>query len=395
MAIANLVIVAIIVICAGWQYLKGKAVKAFATVVNTVCAGFVAFAYFEPLAGLLLGRGDRLAPVVPWAQLITFAVLFVVGFAVLQTVASQIIRKPAALPDAADRIARSICGILLGLELAGLLLTALAMAPLPDKYPYPGFQSANPNPEQPQKPLFSPDGFATGWFGAVSTGTFSAKKSFGVFHPDFVDQAFLNRHKASDGIPIVTAENAIELPQRRQDPNNVAAWDAPDELKTTEGNAVPAKSGHSLVILRLGLRRTNIKEAGIFTPSQLRLICKQKGLDEEPLAGSAVNVYPLGYIQAQDTVKLTRLSERITVSYTDFEDRSPVRYIDFAFYVPTGYVPVLVEFKQNSIAEVPSLAPAEKAPPAIPFAPEVEKPKPPSQPKKSPRRPGRTSRPGK
>ena len=150
MAIANLAIVAIVLICGAWQYLKGKAVKAFATVINTVCASFVALAYFEPLAGLLLSRGDRFAAVVPWAQLIAFAVLFLVAFAVLQTVTSQIMRKPIALPDFPDRIARSVCGILLGLELSGLLLTALAMAPLPNKYPYARFQPANPNPEQPQ-----------------------------------------------------------------------------------------------------------------------------------------------------------------------------------------------------------------------------------------------------
>ena len=390
MAIANLAVVAVILICALLQFLKGRFVNAFVAFITTLCAGFVAFAYFELLAGLIVSRGDSLpAIVVPWAQTIAFAALFLVAFVVLYVIAGQITRRPVALPDLPDRIGRAVCGILLGLVLAGLLLTALAMGPLPNKYPYPRFQSANPNPEQPQKPLFSADGFATGWFSAVSRGTFSAKKSFAVLHPNFLDQAFLNRCRATAGIPVVTAKNAIELPQRRQDPNNAAAWFAPDGLNTTDGNPVPARSGHSLIILRLGLRRGVIKDAGRFTPSQIRLICKQKGLDQDPLAGSAVNLYPLGYIQAQDALKLTRLSEKITVSYTDFEDRSPVRYIDFAFHLPAGFVPVLIQFKQNSIAEVPSLVPAENAPPAIPFAPDVEKPKPPDAPKKA----GKTSRP--
>jgi uncharacterized membrane protein required for colicin V production len=377
MAIANLAVVAAILICAILQFLKGRFVKAFAALITTVCAGFVALAYFELLAGLIVSRGDSLPAIVPWAQTIAFVVLFLVGFAVLYGVAGQIMRRPVTLPDLPDRIGRAFCGILLGLVWAGLLLTALAMAPLPNKYPYQRFQSARPNPEKSQKVLFSADGFATGWFSAVSKGAFSAKKSFAVLHPDFLDQAFLNRCKATAGIPVVTAKNAIELPQRRQDPNNVAAWSAPDGLNTTDGNPAPTKSGHSLVILRLGLRRSEIKDAGRFTPSQIRLICKQKPLDKKrPLAGRAVNAYPLGYMQAQDTLKLARLTDRITVSYTDFEDRSPVRYIDFAFHVPTGFVPVLVQFKQNSIAEVPPLVSAADAPPTIPFAPKDEKPPP-------------------
>ncbi|MHC4155870.1 MAG: hypothetical protein ACYST6_13230 [Planctomycetota bacterium] len=374
MPIAALAVLAIILACAAYQYLKGKCVRAFATFITALSAGFVAFAYFELLAGLIVSRGDSLpAIVVPWAQTIAFVVLFLVVFAVLYVIAGQIMRRPVALPDFPDRIGRAVCGILLGLVLAGLLLTALAMAPLPNKYPYQRFQPANPKPGQPQKVLFSADGFATGWFSAVSRGAFSGKKSFAVLHPDFLDQAFLNRCKATAGIPVVTAKNAIELPQRRQDPNNVAAWSAPDGLNTTDGNPVPTKSGHSLVILRLGLRRGSIKDAGRFTPSQIRLICKQKGLNEKPLAGRAINAYPLGYMQAQDTLKLTRLTDKITVSYTDFDERSSVRYIDFAFYVPTGFVPVLIQFKQNGIAEVPQLASPENAPPTIPFAPKDEK----------------------
>jgi uncharacterized membrane protein required for colicin V production len=379
MAMANLAVVAVILICALLQFLKGRFVNAFVAFITTLCAGFVAFAYFELLAGLIVSRGDSLpAIVVPWAQTIAFAVLFLVAFVVLHVIAGQITRRPVALPDLADRIGRAVCGILLGLVLAGLLLTALAMAPLPNKYPYQRFQPARPNPGQPQKVLFNADGFATGWFSAVSRGTFSGTKSFAVLHPDFLDQAFLNRCKASAGIPVVTAQNAIELPQRRQDPNNVAAWFAPDGLNTTDGNPAPTKSGHSLIILRLGLRRREIKDAGRFTPSQIRLICKQKGLNEKPLAGRAVNAYPLGYMQAQDTLKLTRLTDKITVSYSDFEDRSPVKYIDFAFHVPTGFAPVLIQFKQNSIAEVPQLASLENAPPTIPFAPKDEK-RPPSK----------------
>ena len=47
----------------------------------------------------------------------------------------------------------------------------------------------------------------------------------------------------------------------------------------------------------------------------------------------------------------------------------PLGMVDTAFYVPAGFVPVLVEFKQNSIAQVPPLVSAEQAPQPLPFVP--------------------------
>ncbi|HUT28939.1 MAG TPA: CvpA family protein [Sedimentisphaerales bacterium] len=379
MAIGNLVVAALMLACAGYQYMKGNLVKGFTTAIITVCASIVAFAYFELLAGLLISRGERVAALIPWAYFISFTLLFVVAFAVLQTIAAQLMRQAVKLAPLPERIGRVACGLFLGLEMSGLLLAALAMTPLPNKYPYPRFNDANPNPDEPAIVLLNADGFAAGWFSTVSNGSLSGKTSFAALHPDFLDQAFLNRHKAADGVPLASSADAIELPSRRTDPNSAAAWNAPEQLNTTDGKPVPQKTAHNLVIVRTGFKRDAIKDAGKFTPCQLRLICKQRALADNPTAGAAVNAYPLGYIESQNRLKITRLSEEITVAYSHFEGQSSVRWIDFAFFVPNGFVPVFLEFKQNNIVEVPTLLFAEAAPPAVPFS-QVTEPKKPSPP---------------
>ena len=354
---ANLLVVLIILGCVAYQYLKGTLVKSFAMVITTICASVVAFGYFELLANVLIGRGS----LVLWAQSLSFMLLFVLTFAVLQTIAAQLTRRPVDLGFLTERIGRIVCGIFLGLTISGLLLTALAMAPLSTNYPYQRFDADRPNAERPKKVLFNADGFATGWFGIVSSGSFSGKRSFATLHPNFLDQVFLNRHEIADGISIITASDAIEIPKKK------AAWPAPEGLKDSNGKPVPLKSGHSLTIVRVGIKKKAVKDAGRFTLSQLRLVCKEKSRAKNPLAGKAKNVYPIGYLKTANQLQVKQLNDQIKLEHDDFD--GTVRSIDFAFYIPNGFIPVLVEFKQNSIAEVPPPVTSEQAPPALSFIP--------------------------
>ncbi len=88
---AAIAVILIILGCVAYQYLKGTFVRAFASLIAAVCASVVAFAYFEVLANVLISRNK----LIPWAQPLAFALLFIVGFAVLQTIAMQLTRRPA------------------------------------------------------------------------------------------------------------------------------------------------------------------------------------------------------------------------------------------------------------------------------------------------------------
>ena len=385
----SLIVVLIVLGCAAFQYLKGTLVQAFAAFIITICASVVAFAYFEVLANVFIGR----ELLIPWAQLLSFVLLFILTFAILQTLAAQLSRQPIDLGLWPERIGRVVCGILLGLVLSSLLLTALAMAPIPNNYPYQRFDQRYPDAERPNKVLLNTDGLAAGLFSTVSSGSFSGKRSFATLHPAFIDQLFLNRHNIGDDISIITSSQAIELPRKKE---MAACWLAHEDIKDSDGSPLSPKSGHNLTFVRVGIKKGAVGEAGTFTLSQLRLICKQKADVRNPLAGKGQNVYPIGYLIAADMLQIKRLNDVIRVSRSDFEKNAREKWIDFAFYVPAGSVPVLIEFKQNSIAEVPPPVTAEQAPPPVPFLPSSEKEKPaaepdnPSQPRSS--RPSRKPR---
>ncbi|MHC4488935.1 MAG: CvpA family protein [Planctomycetota bacterium] len=377
----GLIVLLIVAGCVAFQYLKGTLVKAFAMIIVTICAGIVAFAYFEAVAALFIGGRDSsfkfLPP--PWMQPLSFLLLFLLTFAALQTLAEYLTRQNVDLGLLPERVGRVVCGIVLGLILSSLLLTNLAMAPIPNKYPYQRFDQRRPDAERPKKAFFNIDALAPGLFSSISSGSLSGKRSFAALHPALLDQLFLNRHNIADKVPIVTKEQAIKVPGKN------AAWHAPEGIKDSDGKPLSPKTGHSLMLVRVGINKSAVAEAGTFTPSQLRLICKQQTGVKNPLAGKGLNIYPIGYMMAADKLRIKRLNDVIKVVRGDFDQNEREKWIDFAFYVPAGFVPVLVEFKQNSIAQVPPLASAEQVPQPLPFVPSSGSKKDPTKPENSAR----------
>ncbi|MGA1980599.1 MAG: CvpA family protein [Sedimentisphaerales bacterium] len=216
----SLLVVLIILGCVAYQYLKGTFVKSFAMVIISICASVVAFGYFELLANIFVSYGI----LVSWAQPLSFVLLFILAFAVLQTVNDQLTRPPIDLGFLPERIGRVICGIFLGLIVSGILLIAVAMAPIPANYPYQRFDERSPDPEKPSKVLLNADGFAAGWFSIISSGSFSGKSSFTTSHPAFLNQLYLNRlttpPKHTDLPQTKSKENIVEAPAKDTVENN-------------------------------------------------------------------------------------------------------------------------------------------------------------------------------
>ena len=177
---ASIAILIIILGCAALLFFKGTVVRAFATILVAICALIAAFSFFEFLAGFIISHADKgkALSIVDLAQPISFALLFIIVFAALQTLAIYFTRDKVDLGLWPERVGRVILGMILGFIVSGVLLTTLAMAPLPPKYPYERFDPENPKPASPQKVLFNADGFVTNLFSTVSGGSLSGKKSF-------------------------------------------------------------------------------------------------------------------------------------------------------------------------------------------------------------------------
>jgi hypothetical protein len=377
---ASLAVVVIILGCAALQYFKGTFVKAFAMIIIAIISSVVAFGFFEACANLIISRGNdgSMLSLVPWAQTLCFILLFIVTFGVLQTGAVYVMRHEVDFGFLPELIGRIVCGIILGFIISGLLLTALQMGPLPLSYPYERFDPARLDPDDPSGVLLNADGFATGLFGIISNGSLSGKNSFKTIHPNYLDQLFLNRFLGeASGVsgvyPAIEVQKPCVWPASEAVKKQVDAFVS--EMRTRGGKVVYEQPGKSVAlpistkesynptIVRVGIKKRAIHRepninGGVFTPSQLRLICTRS-------TGEAVNAYPIGYLKSKDEIQI---SPEIKLTTNDIQDNA--RFIDFVFCVPSGYEPTLVQFKLNSIVEIPTgaIVSADQAPPVEPFS---------------------------
>lgn len=355
----GLAMLAIMAGCAVFLYLKGTLAQGIVMVFNAIIAGFVAFGFYEVLSEFLIKYSPNMAV---WANLICFVLLFVLAFAVLQTVAMQLNKATVDFGKLPEQIGRLVVGVVLGYLVTGHLLVAAAMAPLPSRYPYPRFDERNPDPSNPSKPLLSPDGFVTGLFGTVSKGSFrpfGAAQSFAVLHAGYVDHLYLNRHRVAQDVPTLTSVTAIEVPRKD------GVWYAPDGLRDAEGKALTTPPGENLMLVRVGIKRGALKDAAKFTLSQVRLVCGPKTGTEDPLAGIGRPLYPIGYVGSGGRLERKSLAEVITIDASKGEGNAVA--MDLAFHVPTNLVPVLLAFKRNNVVQVSTPASTEDAPQPIPF----------------------------
>ncbi len=342
--IASLIILMVILASVAVVYTQGSLAKGVISIVFTLGAAIIAFSYFEAVTGLFLKHIPSMAA---WAQTASFAILFLFSFIFMQIGASFLLRDKVNFGELPEKIGRIVSGIFLGLLLAGVLLTSLAMAPVPAKYPYQRFEQTNPNPDEPKKPFPNADGLVVGLYSLASKGSLSGKNSFAVLHPNYLNQVHLNRLVAPKQVETLVDNPTIRAPAKN------GVWRAPEDLTDSEGNAIPQKAGHTLMIVRVEFRRS-----ATLTLAQLRLICKDRNQMTDPLAGSAVNVYPIGYMKEPGKIETKRLSQQIRITRSSDGNR----VIDFAFQVPSGTEPLLVQLKANDLARVSSIVGQDQIP---------------------------------
>ena len=367
---ASLIVLLIALGCAALQFFKGTFVKAFVAIIIAIISGIVSFAFFESAANMIISRGDSgtLLSIAPWAQTLCFILIFVVVFAILQTGAIYLLHEKIDFGELAEYIGRAVCGLILGFIISGFLLTALAMGPLPLKYPYQRFDSRSVKPDDPKGVLLNADGFATGLFGMVSKGSLSGKRSFAAIHPNYLDQLFFNRLINTENMSIISYIFPAITVSRK-----ATVWDAPKaikdqanvligelrsgggRIKTAENKTIslPVSTDSGVIkIVRVGILRKALKgnskiNGAAFTLSQLRLICTRRDPGQDRLAGDAINVYPIGHLRRADQIQVASEVRVMTEGFNNGE-----RFIDFVFNVPSGHEPVLVEYKMNSVVEI-------------------------------------------
>lgn len=331
--LAELAVILIILVTVALVYLKGSIIKAFVLLINTFVAATIAFAYFETL-GLLIIKYNI---IVGWAFATALILIFALTLAILNAIGGKLAPADIYFGDFYDRILRCLIAVFAGFAIAGVILTAAAMMPIGKKWPYERFSSTAGSTEPQKTLILNADGFITNFASWLSRGSMSGQKSLAVFHPDFLNEIYLNRIGCNEDNLAVAGKYAITVE---------AAWIPQIELVSTDNQPISGASQTKPVLVRASV-------VNAFSMAQVRLVCK--GSDSaDNLKGSGRVVWPVGCITRQNIVERKTLSEVVKL-----------KKLDFVFYIPTDTVPVMLLFKQNLVTPITKLASSENIPPPL------------------------------
>ncbi|MHC5084434.1 MAG: hypothetical protein ACYSOV_02395 [Planctomycetota bacterium] len=282
-----------------------------------------------------------------------FILLFVVVFASLRALSEFVMIGPVDLGNAVKLPVSLLCGLLAGIIISGNLLVALGLLPMHGKIFYSRFSPDSPVAlNSPQKPALSTDGFVAGLYRLISSGSLRSSKSFGVLHADYLSQVHLNKLKTKDEILSICAQEALIMPTGK--------IKKPVRLITVDDK--------ELTVIRVGVKSKKVDDGGAsnasgvlqFFPGQLRLIVKEANAATEPMAGTATAKYPVGLWEGGKVTEW-ELDQIIAPDSTQIENR--VYWMDVAFQCSNGETPILLEFRQNAVIELPK---------AVESTPEIE-----------------------
>ena len=208
--------------------------------------------------------------------------------------------------------------------------------------------------------MLSPDGFVAGLFGTVSTGSFSPMgepKSFAMLHAGFIDQLYLNRVGGKD-VPLMTETEAIKVPGKD------GVWEAPENLRDSEGKPVSSQPGKNLMLVRVEIRKAAIegrRQVHAFAvPPGLRPQDRRRPAGRQGRGRVSRRLHRRRQPAANQTAGRGDLGRCGQGHGRQPDDRPGVPR-------PDGSDPVLIEFKRNNVAKVSAVASAEDAPQPIPF----------------------------
>jgi hypothetical protein len=363
----TLLVFIVIAGCAAYFVLNSTILRAFGTLLCTLLGLIAAYAYFEVLASVLLSKKPELGAT---TYAISFGVIFIIAFMLLLTIAQQIKVAKVDLGPLTEKVGRGILGFIIGIMFAGVLLTILNAAPLPEAYPYQRFEANNPQLDKPNSAFLNADGFTAGIFKSLSGKSLGGKISFAAIHPQLPNDLYLNRVAMKNSISS-NADKGLKIDKK-------AVWLVGDSLKDIENAPVSPATGKRLVVVRFGLNQKAFKDVSPFKMYQVRCIGVD-GSAKNKFKADGTAFYAIGYLTKEQTVTKKHAGNAIKLVKGNFADA--VCYIDFIFEIPTDVEPAFAAFKLDNIVELPKITAGDQVPEPVYFVQDSDKPKVKAKPK--------------
>jgi hypothetical protein len=179
----------------------------FSALINLVCclaAGALAFAFWEPLALLILEKAPRTGFVsFVWqsAWALGLALPFGVSFALLRAILDKALPGNIVLEPAADYVGGGVCGAAAGVVTAGMVVMSMGMLRLgTDLLGYERLGNGTGGSLVREGKLWVPvDDLVASLYGRASTGVFSTSEALAYYYPNVADVPAMMRSTEGSG----------------------------------------------------------------------------------------------------------------------------------------------------------------------------------------------------
>lgn len=333
-------------------YLKCNIMTSLTNLLASLMGCILAFSYYEQLAGLLVSESWA----VTWIQSATFLLIFFFGFLFIRVLSGFLTKSDFEVTQIAKLSINLTCGALTGMVVAGILLVAVGLSPLPPRLFYSRFPLSKPiHLGLSYPPVINADGFAASFYSWVSQSSLSSSKSFAVLHADYLTRLHLNRYALSKDIPAVCSYKAIKLPSGNVSPVRLRKFSDTPEMMT---------------VVRLGISASEIHKGGAaeknhkvsLIAGQVPLIIKEQD-QAGNYTGSAQVIYPAGKMNKGGALETLALEKNpLDDGKADEDKKAGLKegyyWMDLVYQVPQGRKAVLIGFKQNAILELPKAVPS-------------------------------------
>lgn len=371
----------VMLVAAFWTYqgLFSSAIMFFEALI----AAMLAFAFYEPLYGLLSGS---LGP--GMGKPIALMVIFVVSLAVFRAMTDRYVTKDVALPVAVNRVGGAVCGFFSGMMLVGMALIGIQMLPIGSavfSFERMSYDTEKGGPTKSSAAGFlSPDKFTYGLVSMLSDGS-----RFGT------DEDHALRRTKADLITQLYSRRASPQWEARvfldnRDLEAKAYWqtqeiDLPthkrgerDAMVRTFQTERPRNANDKFLVCTVVVKKSAAPEGKNeirFRLPQFRLIGFDHGNSKEDpsvyLATGISDIYtnkdmgpkPVADEQRERLATFGPFTDFILDDYdTKVIETGDGYQFDVAFEVPRDFKPWYIEFKSGARADLSTMKELDKRP---------------------------------
>jgi hypothetical protein len=336
-ALTSLIVLIAAIGLSVYQFRKGSLIRASFAFIAAICAGAVSLGFYELLANFAVSNIAKEEPnaVIPWLYPAFFLFIFLLVFALLQALISTLLKSVIDIGQLPEKIGRALVGLITGYYIAGIVIAAMVIAPLPRDLPNERFD-ANITLGTGANSSLGAESFAISLTKLVTGGSLSGSKNVASVHPHFLDEMYVNRLAKHDKPLMVGVGQDISI---------TGNFEELEELQSTDPNIadMEAPSGHKFVAITV-----KISGRDSFSMGQVRLLSKSKEQAARPLSGRSDAAIALGVLTSNGMIKNFKPTETLDAGKDAFK---------LVFAIPAANQPTAITYKLTKIVLVPKKRP--------------------------------------